>query len=175
MKRSYIIILIVIVILVVLGIVFLMIPRPSYAPTTAATLSASVPPAATTGAAPSPASPAAAAPASSPTATLAVMTSPTLGTYLAATNGMTLYTYSKDATGVSNCTGLCATFWPPYTVPASQALVAGSGVNGTIGTIARGGNLQITYKGMPLYFWASDHKPGDTTGQNINGFFVAAP
>jgi predicted lipoprotein with Yx(FWY)xxD motif len=88
---------------------------------------------------------------------------------------MTLYSYSKDTPGVSNCTGLCATFWPPYTAPASQELVVGVGVNGIVGTIKGSNHPQITYKGMPLYFWSNDKKPGNATGQNINGFTVVAP
>jgi predicted lipoprotein with Yx(FWY)xxD motif len=28
----------------------------------------------------------------------------------------------------------------------------------------------VTYNGHPLYYFASDTKPGDTTGQNINQF-----
>ena len=121
------------------------------------------------------------APASSPASTpkpmpvLNIRTSATAGTYLAATNGMTLYTYSKDTAGTSNCTGICATFWPPYTVTASQTLIAGSDINGALGTIARGSNLQLTYNGLPLYFWLQDNKPGDVTGNNVNGFIVAKP
>lgn len=44
-----------------------------------------------------------------------------LGTVLVAMNGMTLYQYTKDAPGVSNCTGQCAAIWPPYAVSASEA------------------------------------------------------
>ena len=32
--------------------------------------------------------------------------------------GMALYTYDKDATGVSNCTGQCAQNWPPLLAEA---------------------------------------------------------
>src|SRR5438270_13956104 len=34
------------------------------------------------------------------------------GNYLADPNGNALYTYKKDAQGVSNCTGGCLTEWP---------------------------------------------------------------
>jgi len=29
------------------------------------------------------------------------------------------------------------------------------------------GAQQVTYKGMPLYYWIADKSPGDTTGQNV--------
>jgi predicted lipoprotein with Yx(FWY)xxD motif len=100
------------------------------------------------------------------------------GAYLTASNGMTLYQYTKDATNVSNCTGACATAWPPYTVSASAAttLTADPGIAGKIGTIKRAdGSLQVTYRGLPLYFYAGDAKPGDTNGEAVNGFTQVAP
>jgi predicted lipoprotein with Yx(FWY)xxD motif len=110
--------------------------------------------------------------------TLGTNVSQTLGTYLVAYNGMTLYTYANDKTGVSTCSGSCAAAWPPYTVTAQSAaqLVAESPLTGSVGTITRtDGSLQVTYNGMPLYFWQGDSKPGDTTGNGVNGFSVAKP
>jgi predicted lipoprotein with Yx(FWY)xxD motif len=100
-----------------------------------------------------------------------------LGTYLIAYNGMTVYTYAKDKLGVSNCTGTCADAWPPYTVPAATTLNAQVGVGGHIDTIQRAdGTFQVTYNGMPLYFWKNDTKSGDTNGQGIGGvWYVVKP
>lgn len=88
------------------------------------------------------------------------------GTILVAgSNRMTLYTFSNDSPGVSTCKGGCATIWPPLTAPAGQAPTGGAGVTGTLATITRDdGSLQVTYKGMPLYFFHNDSKPGDTNG-----------
>jgi predicted lipoprotein with Yx(FWY)xxD motif len=103
-------------------------------------------------------------------------TSSSLGQYLTASNGMTLYTYNNDTANTSNCSGSCATNWPPYTVQAGLNLAAVSGVSGKMGTISRAdGSIQVTYNGMPLYFWANDVKSGDTTGQGVSGFTVAKP
>lgn len=97
----------------------------------------------------------------------------TLGTYLVAANGMTLYQYTKDMPNMSECTGTCAMVWPPYTIPASEAsttLGNGAGVTGLTGIITRtDGTLQITYNNIPLYFYSKDQAVGDTTGQGVGG------
>lgn len=111
------------------------------------------------------------------TLVLNTATSADLGTYLIAGNGMTLYRFTKDTSGVSTCTEECAVKWPPYVVSASAPITAGSGVMGNISTIKRAdGTMQARYDGQPLYFWAKDMKAGDTTGNNVNGvWFVVKP
>jgi predicted lipoprotein with Yx(FWY)xxD motif len=101
----------------------------------------------------------------------------TLGDYLVAENGMTLYRYTKDVPDVSNCTGTCAENWPPYIHMTNEPLMTGAGVTGTLTTIARDdGSTQIAYNDVPLYFWKNDTKPGDTTGQDVGGvWFVVKP
>jgi predicted lipoprotein with Yx(FWY)xxD motif len=107
-------------------------------------------------------------------ATVGTASSSTFGTILTGANGMTLYTYSADSAGTSTCTGGCATAWPPLTVPAGQQPTAGSGVTGTLSTLTRAdGTIQVAYDGHPLYYWQADAKPGDVTGDGVNGFSVA--
>ena len=110
------------------------------------------------------------------TATIEVTTVATLGQILTDSNGMTLYVFAKDSAGVSNCTGGCLAAWPALTVPAGTMPTAGSGVTGTLGTITRSDNgaLQVTYKGKPLYHFASDSAPGDTSGQGVGGVWAVA-
>lgn len=105
---------------------------------------------------------------------LNVSDTPKLGSFLTAiSNAMTLYVFSKDTPGVSNCTGGCASAWPPYTVSQSDNLTAEKGIMGKISTIKRAdGTMQVTYNGMPLYFFASDSKPGDTNGQGVAGMWM---
>ncbi len=99
-----------------------------------------------------------------------------LGQYLASSNGMTLYTYSKDTSGVSNCSGSCASNWPPYTVAVGAKLPVAAGITGKVATIKRAnGTMQVTYNGMPLYLWVQDAKPNDVTGNNVGGFLLAKP
>ncbi len=109
--------------------------------------------------------------------TLGMGTSATLGNYLTAENGMTLYRYSKDTSGVSNCSGACAGSWPPYEASPDTLLSAAPNISGRVGVITRtDGKEQLTYNGVPLYYWARDVKPGDTTGQNVGGvWFVVKP
>lgn len=143
-----------------------------------------IPPQATPAASPQP-TPAATAPAASPTPaktpaqTILVLklgNSSTLGKYLTAANGMTLYTSSSDSANTSNCSGSCASSWPPYTLTAGAQLGAAVGISGLLGTIIRAdGTTQLTYKSMPLYFWSNDAKAGDTTGQGVGPFTVAVP
>lgn len=106
--------------------------------------------------------------------TVATASSSTFGAILTGANGMTLYTFSGDAPGKSTCTGGCATAWPPLTVPAGQRPSAGTGVTGSLTTLARAdGTTQVAYDGLPLYYWQGDAKPGDVTGDGVNGFSVA--
>jgi predicted lipoprotein with Yx(FWY)xxD motif len=86
---------------------------------------------------------------------------------LVGSNNMTLYTFAKDTagSGKSMCNGPCATNWPPLLVDGSPA------VSGDYSVITRDdGKKQLAYKGMPLYFWVKDTKPGDKTGDGfLNG------
>jgi predicted lipoprotein with Yx(FWY)xxD motif len=80
-------------------------------------------------------------------------------------NGMTLYWFAIDTPTKSNCSGQCATYWPPVKGP----LTAGSGVTGTLGTITRSdGTTQATYDGHPLYTYVGDKSPGQATGNGKN-------
>ena len=106
--------------------------------------------------------------------TVATASSPSLGMILTGANGLTLYTYSGDSSGTSTCTGGCATAWPPLTVPAGQRPTAGTGVTGPLTTLVRtDGTTQVAYDGLPLYYWQGDAKPGDVTGDGVDGFSVA--
>jgi predicted lipoprotein with Yx(FWY)xxD motif len=92
--------------------------------------------------------------------------------------GLTLYHYTPDGTGTPMCTGGCASLWPPVTVPSGTAhVMSGSGVSGSnLGTVARSdGTLQVTYKGMPLYHYTGDAKPGDANGQGLAGIWFVIP
>ena len=83
---------------------------------------------------------------------------------------MTLYTFSSDDPGVSNCTGGSATAWPPLTVADDETPTAGAGVSGSLALITRDdGSQQVTIDGSPLYFFASDAAVGDANGHGAAG------
>lgn len=110
------------------------------------------------------------------TPTVSVASNAQFPAYLAAANGMALYTFKNDTPGVSNCSGTCITEWPAYTVPIGTSLTAATNVPGTLGTITRSdGTMQVTYNGLPLYFWIHDMKPGDVTGNGQDNFAIALP
>ena len=111
-------------------------------------------------------------------ATVATATTSAGIVLVAGSNGMTVYTFASDTanSGTSGCSGGCAIKWPPLTVPAGTAPSKGAGVTGTLGTITRAdtGALQVTYNGLPLYFYAGDHAAGDTNG-NYPGWSSVKP
>ena len=86
-------------------------------------------------------------------------------------NGMTLYTFDKDTAGngKSVCNGGCATNWPPFIAADSDKPA------GDITIVTRDdGKKQWAAKGWPLYYWVKDTKPGDKTGDGVNGTWKTA-
>jgi predicted lipoprotein with Yx(FWY)xxD motif len=86
---------------------------------------------------------------------------------VAGSNSMTVYIFTKDVkdNGKSACSGGCLATWPALTVGAGETPTGGSGVTGKLGTITRDdGTLQVTYNGLPLYFFKNDKAPGDAAG-----------
>lgn len=109
-------------------------------------------------------------------------------TYITDKNGMALYTFDKDSTNVSRCTGKqdtkplnsCEARWPVFYASELGTLPAGTKAS-DFGTIDRpsdtlkdaNGNplatKQTTYKGLPLYYWFKDAKAGDVKGDWVSG------
>ena len=129
--------------------------------------------------APASAAPASAAPASQAAggATVNATEVGTAGMILVdGATGLTLYNFTKDTkdSGTSVCTGGCLDTWPALTVDAGQTPTGGDGVTGTLGTITRDdGVMQVTYNGLPLYFFKNDKAPGDLNGVYENWVTVA--
>ena len=152
----------------------------------AASIAACSSPGATAAPTAAPTSPpaASAAPSAAPTAAAADVTVNatavgSAGTILVdAQTGLTLYYFTKDVkdSGKSVCTGGCLETWPALTVNAGETPTGGEGVTGTLGTITRedNGALQVTYNGLPLYFFKNDQAPGDLNGVYENWVTVPA-
>ena len=90
---------------------------------------------------------------------------------LVGSNGMTLYTFDKDAAGngKSACSGPCAGNWPPLMAAADAT------ASGDYSIVTRDdGSKQWSYKGKPLYFWIKDQKPGDKSGDGFKDVWHTA-
>jgi predicted lipoprotein with Yx(FWY)xxD motif len=86
-------------------------------------------------------------------------------TVLTNTKGLTLYTLVGETNGKFICTGSCLKAWPPLLV------AAGTTPKGPVklGTIKRPeGKTQVTFKGMPVYTFASDSKKGEANGEGVD-------
>jgi predicted lipoprotein with Yx(FWY)xxD motif len=102
-----------------------------------------------------------------------------LGNVLVDAQGRTLYLFLKDSGTTSECTGECATNWPPVEVSGNPT--AGQGADASmVGTTSRSdGKTQVTYNGHPVYTFQGDKKAGDTNGEGLvafgAGWFAVSP
>jgi predicted lipoprotein with Yx(FWY)xxD motif len=93
------------------------------------------------------------------------------GQVLVDAQGHSLYLFEKDERGDSYCNGACAAVWPPFETGSTPH--AAGGVNASaLGRIKRDdGDMQVTYDGHPLYYYAADAStPGKTKGEEVEQF-----
>ena len=105
--------------------------------------------------------------ASSPASSGTTLKTAKIGGATVVTNagGFTLYWFAPDTPAKSNCSGSCATLWPPVKGPSAP----GPGITGKLGTITRSdGTAQATYNGHPLYTYVGDTAPGQAKGNGLN-------
>ncbi|MGA4506830.1 COG4315 family predicted lipoprotein [Propionibacteriaceae bacterium G1746] len=145
-------------------------PTTTTAPATTATTAPSTTAAgtaATTTAATTTAAGTTSAPAAEGAALNLKMADSSLGQILVDGKGMTLYMFTNDTKNTSNCEGPCLTAWPPLIGMPTE----GAGVDDSkLGSFTRkDGRVQATYNGWPVYYWMNDKKPGDVSGQNVQG------
>lgn len=90
------------------------------------------------------------------------------GDLLVAANGLTLYTFDKDTANKSNCNDGCLKAWPALIATADTP------VSGEFSIVTRDdGSKQIAMNGKPLYFYVTDQKIGDVTGDGSGGVWHA--
>jgi predicted lipoprotein with Yx(FWY)xxD motif len=94
-----------------------------------------------------------------------------LGDVVADGSGFTVYLFLPDDGGDSTCYGECESNWPFV----AEVTGVGEGLDASLlGTTERTtGERQATYGGWPLYGYAGDVAPGDTTGQGVGGVWFA--
>ena len=98
-----------------------------------------------------------------------------LGTILTDSDGMSLYFFSRDTKGDSECFDGCLSAWPIF---YSDEITVDEGLEvSDFGSIDRSdGSKQTTYKGWPLYYYANDNAAGDTEGDDVNNvWYIAKP
>ena len=99
-----------------------------------------------------------------------------LGRTLTDLEGRTLYGFTKDEGGTSSCYDDCAVTWPAFTVRGKVMAGAGLEADWLATAERRDGTTQVTYKGMPLYYFSGDQQPGNINGQGVGGvWFTVAP
>jgi predicted lipoprotein with Yx(FWY)xxD motif len=92
------------------------------------------------------------------------------GTILASAGGYILYYFTEDkrGSGISACTGNCASLWPPLT--GTVQAPPGVALPGPVGMITRAdGTKQVTINGFPIYMYQGDHAPGQANGNGLGG------
>ncbi|MDP2709351.1 MAG: hypothetical protein Q8O93_04920 [bacterium] len=93
-----------------------------------------------------------------------------LDDYLVDAKGMTLYYFSNDVIGRSNCLGGCLTVWPPFY--ADELEVQAPLKKDDFGSAENQSGVKFaTYKGWPLYYYQPDQNPGDTLGEGVNNIW----
>jgi predicted lipoprotein with Yx(FWY)xxD motif len=89
------------------------------------------------------------------------------GSMLFGSNKQAIYVFENDLDGESVCYDECAKAWPPVLTDSKPR--AGDGVDAVLlGTVKRrGGKLQVSYAGKPLYFYAHE-RPGEVKCHNVD-------
>jgi predicted lipoprotein with Yx(FWY)xxD motif len=112
-------------------------------------------------------------PAAKPKGKIAVVrvkNTPDLGKVIVDSKGMTLYDFHKDNGTTSACYGECAVAWPPL-LTSGEPKAQGGAEQSLLGTTKRkDGTVQVTYNGHPVYGFVEDQKPGETNGNDFDGF-----
>ncbi len=114
---------------------------------------------------------------STPSLTIGTYKTPEDGTLITGANNRTLYVLKSDEKStsahekLSTCNGACAAVWPPVLASGTPA-VAGKANASLIGLTKRSdGTNQVTYNGLPLYYYAADTKAGQATGNHLKDGF----
>lgn len=107
-------------------------------------------------------------------AMIAIAEAEGVGSYLVDGEGRALYILEGGESGEggetvrSDCTGECAVEWPPLTTTADPQ--AGEGIDAELlsSVVRQDSTRQVTYDGMPLYYYHDDTAPGDIKGQDVH-------
>ena len=114
---------------------------------------------------------------SAPSLVIGTYKTPEDGTLITGANNRTLYVFKPDEKStsahekLSTCKGACAKVWPPVLASGTPA-VAGEANASLIGLTTRSdGTKQVTYNGLPLYYYTADTKAGQAIGNHLKDGF----
>lgn len=114
---------------------------------------------------------------SAPSLVIGTYKTPEDGTLITGTNNRTLYMFKADEKStsahekLSTCNGACAAVWPPVLASGTPA-VAGEANASLVGLTTRSdGTEQVTYNGLPLYYYTADTKAGQSVGNHLKDGF----
>ena len=83
--------------------------------------------------------------------------------------GQAIYLWEPETTKKPQCYDDCAGFWPPV-LTDGEPVASGTARDNLLGTTRRTtGDVQVTYAGNPLYYFANDGA-GEVTGHGIDAF-----
>ncbi len=92
------------------------------------------------------------------------------GNYLTDMEGRTLYYSTEDKPLESKCVDKCAEQWPIFEYNNKDLTLATDPLSKRLNIIKRADGLwQYSYDVKPLYYYASDKKPGDKFGDGVGG------
>lgn len=118
---------------------------------------------------------AAAAPAETDAVAIVSPASSSLGDVLVSGAGLTLYGFTNDVDGLPTCAGGCAEAWPPILVDSTDLP---ADLDPTVFSVVprADGSSQLKAGKWPLYLFAGDTAPGQTTG-HLSGevWFAVSP
>jgi predicted lipoprotein with Yx(FWY)xxD motif len=135
--------------------------------------------------------------------TVLVSSNDAIGSFLTDNTGRTLYTYSGDVRSSQRSAVPVEMMsrWPAFSLTAETFVYSANGrapdadqygfsennpneVGGVLDLLTpnlqmdandAGRLSQVTYNGLPLYYFAGDDRAGDVNGHNVDGFAAAAP
>ncbi|WP_030175609.1 SCO0930 family lipoprotein [Spirillospora albida] len=96
---------------------------------------------------------------------------PKFGLIVTDGKGRVMYRFDKDRPGRTTCFGSCKKAWPPVPFTNWKKLKLEGIDRKLVDFIERkdDGTCQVTINGWPMYYYAQDLNPGDTSGQGVGG------
>jgi predicted lipoprotein with Yx(FWY)xxD motif len=91
------------------------------------------------------------------------------GRVLATITGRTLYLSTGDEKNTSHCGGSCLTYWRPLLTTGKPVALGGVHQSLLKRMTRSDGTRQVTYNFHPLYRYAGDTQPGETSGEGLGG------